>query len=201
MIEVLLGWLSQNYPYLFVIAIIVFLTCVVAKGFYAHKGKIDSVVNRMDKLPCEANEKVNKQILEKLNIIVTYLSMKDSKAKDLFSQKASPRKLNNEGMQLFEDCKGSDFLKHNEEELLNAIEIKKPNTALDVEIFANEVLINLLDSDIFNEIKQWVYKSPYRKIAVNGEEKKYAVNMNDICFVLSLPLRDKYLEKHPEIKE
>ena len=30
-------------------------------------------------------------------------------------------------------------------------------------------------------------------------ERDYIVTMNDVCFVLSLPLRDMYLELHPEL--
>ena len=32
-----------------------------------------------------------------------------------------------------------------------------------------------------------------------GNEKTYEVNLADICFILSIPLRDMYLKEHPEI--
>lgn len=125
---------------------------------------------------------------------------KDSKASFIFSQKASPRKLNAYGNRLFEECNGQKFLDRNKEELLESISAKNPNTALDVENLAVQVLISRLDSDIFNELKQWVYNSPTWKIEIQGQPQDYTVTMNDICFVLSLPLRDMYLALHPDIE-
>ena len=93
-----------------------------------------------------------------------------------------------------------DFLDKNSDELLAAIAAKDPQTALDVENFAIEVLISQLDSDIFNELKQWVYNSPSFKIEIQGQEQEYTVSMNDVCFILSLPLRDMYLKTHPDLE-
>lgn len=33
----------------------------------------------------------------------------------------------------------------------------------------------------------------------NGQEKPYDLAITDVCFVLSLPLRDMYLKEHPQI--
>ena len=126
--------------------------------------------------------------------------MKDSKAAVLFSQKESPRKLNPSGRHIFDDCNGMLFLEENKKILLSAIAAKAPKTALDVENVANEVLIERLDSDIFNDIKAWVYERPPVKVEIQGMDKEYAIAMNDVCFILSLPLRDMYLDLHSELK-
>ncbi len=34
----------------------------------------------------------------------------------------------------------------------------------------------------------------------DGEEFDYSVTMDDVCFIISIPLRDGYLEAHKEIK-
>lgn len=101
---------------------------------------------------------------------------------------------------MYNDISGEKFLVEHKDFLYRGIDDKLPKTALDVEIAANEVLIENLDSDIFNDLKVWVYNSPSRKLNLNGEERDYAVTMNDVCFVLSLPLRDMYLDSHPEVK-
>lgn len=77
---------------------------------------------------------------------------------------------------------------------------KTPKTALDAEESALEVLFAHLDDDMFNGMKKWVYNSPSRKVEIDGEEKDYSVTINDVCFVLSLPLRDMYLELHPDLQ-
>ena len=125
--------------------------------------------------------------------------IKNPSAATAFSVKKSPRKLNDAGERLFEDISGKEFLEANKEFLLNEIEQKLPKTALDVETTASEVLFENLQNDIFNRMKNWVYNSPMRTLTINGEEKDYAVTIGDVCFVLSIPLRDMYLQNHPEI--
>lgn len=189
-------WIAENYPFLLVAAVVAVVVWLIAKFYYTRIVKME---NAIKVLPCAAHEQINQKILDKLTTITTYLITRDSKASLIFSQKKSPRKLNAFGEQLFKDCGGQKFLDQNSEELLAAIAAKDPGTALDVENLAIEVLISRLDSGIFNELKQWVYNSPSLKIEIQGQGQEYAVTMNDICFVLSLPLRDMYLETHPDL--
>lgn len=203
--DIVWNWLVENCPILIVAAVVAFVVWRVAKFYYTRiekaEERIDAAEKSIEKLPCAAHEKTYQKISDSLNTIITYLKMKDSKAAVIFSQKESPRKLNPYGTKLFNDCGGQAFLAQHKDELLAAIAAKDPQTALDVENLAIEVLISHLDSDIFNDLKQWVYNSPSLKIEVQGQEQEYAVSMNDICFVLSLPLRDMYLETHPDLEK
>ena len=124
------------------------------------------------------------------------MQIKNPKSAISFSTKASPRKLNAEGEKLFEDIKGREFLDTNADFLLNCIKDKTPKTPLVVETVAVEVLVENLNNDMFNDVKNWVYNSPMRKIEISGELQDYEVTINDVCFVLSLPLRDMYLDKY-----
>lgn len=199
---------AANHPVLIFGGVIVVAVAVAvwacSKFYYTRIVKAESELKDLTKevedLPCAKHDQTSQIILEKLNTITTYLMTKDSKASFIFSQKASPRKLNAYGNRLFEECNGQKFLDRNKEELLESISAKNPNTALDVENLAVQVLISRLDSDIFNELKQWVYNSPTWKIEIQGQPQDYTVTMNDICFVLSLPLRDMYLALHPDIE-
>lgn len=197
-------WLLENIPTLFVIILVAIIVWLLAKVYYTRikkaEDKLKVVAKKVSKLPCAAHEDTYNKINDNLNLIIKYLKKQDSNAAFLFSLKESPRKLNDNGKLLFENCGGGEFLIQHKGELLDAIAAKEPKTALDVEEIANDVLIERLESDIFNDIKQWVYNSPYWTISVDGEDKKYAITMNDICFVLSLPLRDMYLEAHPDLE-
>ena len=197
-------WFAENYPIVLIVAVVAVVVWLVAKFYYTRivkaENQITDVNKRINGLPCSTHEQTSQKILDKLTTITTYLITKDSKASAIFSLKASPRKLNLFGEQLFEDCGGQFFLDKNSDELLAAIAAKDPQTALDVENFAIEVLISQLDSDIFNELKQWVYNSPSFKIEIQGQEQEYTVSMNDVCFILSLPLRDMYLKTHPDVE-
>ena len=190
-------WAGENYPILLLFVVAVALVWMIAKFYYTRFVKFEKQIKD---LPCHTHEQTHQKILDSLNTVITYLKMKDSKAAVLFSQKESPRKLNPSGRHIFEDCNGMLFLEENKKILLSAIAAKAPKTALDVENVANEVLIERLDSDIFNDIKAWVYERPPVKVEIQGMDKEYAIAMNDVCFILSLPLRDMYLDLHSELK-
>ena len=115
--------------------------------------------------------------------------------------KHSPRQLNEKGLELYESINGEKFLNDNYDLFDVIISEKKPKTALDVEASSLEALIMSLNLDIFNPIKNWVYNSASVKLKKdNGEEYDYSLTINDVCFILSLPLRNKYLYRHPDIE-
>ena len=206
--ETIGNWLAVNYPGIFISLIIggvlVFVVWKMAKFYYTRFKKTEDAVKdmsgRMDKLPCSKHDESFAQIMEDITVIRTFLMTKNPNSALAFSKKQSPRVLNSAGESLYNDISGNEFLNEHKDFLYRCIDDKAPKTALDVEIAANEVLIENLDSEIFDDLKVWVYNSPSRKLTINGEDREYAVTMNDICFVLSLPLRDMYLESHPSIK-
>lgn len=119
---------------------------------------------------------------------------------DRFSGKQSPRKLNNNGIALFNEVKGQQFIDNNRDFLFNAIDVLAPKTAYDVEVSALSALRMNQDNAIFDGIKNWVYFAPARTITDDeGNPKQVEVDLDDVMFVISLPLRDAYLLEHPEL--
>lgn len=116
-----------------------------------------------------------------------------------YSQKHSPRMLNKNGETLYSDINGEKFLADNIEYFMSEIDKLTPKTALDVENFALAVLRASLNDDIFIPLKNWVYNAPAREIERDGENVTTEVSMDDVLFILSIPLRDKYLSLHTEI--
>ena len=117
-----------------------------------------------------------------------------------FSAKHSPRQLNGNGIELLNDCGGKEFLETNMDFFIGKMEKLQPKTALDVEDMALAVLQTHTNEDMFIPLKSWVYNAPSREIKnPNGSTRIQDVDLDDVIFVLSLPLRDKYLELHPEI--
>lgn len=191
-------WLIENYPLLFLCVILIVVVWFIAKFYYQRFKKTE---NKVAELPCAVRGEQYNQIKEDLLQIKMFLMAKNPKTATMFSVKMSPRKLNEEGLKLLEEIHGNEFLDANSALFINAIQAKNPQTALDVEVSAYDVLIESLNSEIFNELKHWVYNSPTRQININGKVEDYSVTLGDICFVLSLPLRDKYLALHPEIAQ
>lgn len=196
MCEIILTWLIGNWPALAIAIVVGIIVWFVARFYYKEFKPIEKSVGV---LPCDSRGKLLEEIKESLAVIRTYITTTDPKRASIFSQKASPRKLNTAGNQLLDSCAGIVFIENNKTLLFEWLDKKNPKTALDVEKSALEILIENIDNDIFNSLKNWVYNSPSMKVTVDGEAKELAVSLQDVCFVISLPLRDAYLQKHPEL--
>ncbi len=160
---------------------------------------IRTVKEKVDNLPCAKHEEMFIKINEELSAIRTALTMENPKFANYLSQKNSPRELSEDGRKLFADINGEEFLRDNKDILIKRIEDKNPKTPLDVEETSLKILLSLTDDDMFIGMKKWVYNSSPRKILIDGVEKTFDITMLDVCFILSLPLRNMYLELHEEL--
>ena len=203
--DAICNWLAEEYPALILAVVVAVVVWCIAKFYYQriekNEREIAEVEKKVSELPCKAREEQYLRILGKLETISLALVAIKPSTLNALTIKQSPRQLNTYGKSLFDDCEGALFLEENKDFLLAEIEKRQPKTALDVEVLANEVLMLNLGMDIFNGLKNWVYNSPTRKLKTpEGEEVDHIVSMGDVCIVLSLPLRDMYLESHPELK-
>lgn len=214
-------WVAENYPMIFLIlvacCIVAIATWKIADWCNRAKDIEKSLQKKPDKaeLPCDVHDGIVNNLKDNvkevhtaigiiqndINELKIYLMVKNPKAAPIFSGKHSPRQLNDLGKKVYEDIHGEDFLNENLELFISAIDELKPQTALDVETSALSVLIENTNNPIFNRLKMWVYNSPSVQIPVgkDGETTEYAIVMSDICFILSIPLRDKYLARHSEL--
>lgn len=188
----ILSYLLNATPEIALALIIGFIAWKVSKRLAktdSHFAKIDDAISDL--------QKDVTAIKNDLSDVQLFITSKYPSALGTFVSKNSPLTLNEFGKKLYEECGGKSFLEANQVLLLKKIEEKYPKTALDVETYAKEVLFSLTQNDIFNTIKVWVYNSPAWKIG----DKDYTITLGDVCFVLSIPLRDKYLSLHPEIAQ
>lgn len=190
------NWFANNYPELIGCIIVAIIVWFIAKFYFFGYKKVEDKVKN---LPCERNSINLNEINSKLDRIITYLTTKYPTSASVFSFKQSPRCLNDRGNDLLHQCGGDYFLEKNAPLFIEMIAASNPKTALDVESQAYEVLIASQNLEAFNEIKQWVYNSPSWELDSSGNKEPYSITMGDICFVLSIPLRDKYLAEHPEV--
>ena len=131
--------------------------------------------------------------------IKSFLSTKYKEDIDLVSLKNSPTKLSDFGNQILEEINGINFINDNKECLISRLDEEKPRTALDVENSAFIVFVNFCNNEKFDGIKNFIYNSPEYNVKDNkGCDRKYNLSLIDVCFILSIPLRDMYLESHPE---
>lgn len=136
------------------------------------------------------------QLKDGMTTIKTLLLMKFKDLEPAISAKHSPRVLNEMGKKIFEDMKGKEFLEKNKDLFYAVIDKEKPKTAYDVENLCYFACASNVNNDAFNQIKSFLYNYPTIPLP---DGKQYEVTMDTACSVLSLPLRDMYLEDHPEI--
>lgn len=134
------------------------------------------------------------EVKSDISAIKTVLIQKYPNSAVVFSMKKSPRRLNDLGEKVFAQIKGEKFLNENKSFFFSKIDNMNPKTELDVENAANFACSGFTDNDIFNELKDFVYNAPSIMIpGENGESKPYDITLGDVCYILSLPLRDMYL--------
>lgn len=174
-------------------------------GRFSHR--IDEVDKRTVNAACDlhgrdidAMKSDMRTMKNDLVAIKSLLTMKHKDAASLFSVKNSPRQLNDIGKRVMDDMRGAEFLDAHKDFFFSLIDAYKPQTALDVENAAHAVCVASTNNDMFNGLKNFVYNSPsYIVKDANGQEKPYDLSLPDVCFILSLPLRDMYLKEHSEI--
>lgn len=211
--EIILEYLLNNWTS-FTVVLIVGVTCfILARKFTKwedlHDRKHEDLERRMLEIysGMESITSTLKSIMENMAaiekdviILKSVIAMKYKNFMDVLSLKHSPRKLNDNGERILSDINGNEFLQKNKDFFFAKIDEQHPKTALDVELAANFVLLSNMSNDIFNELKNFVYNAPTYLMNDDKEgQRPYDLDMNDICFVLSLPLRDMYLAKHKEI--
>ena len=156
---------------------------------------VNGLTKNLNGLTCKV-----KDLTRDVVSIKSFLSIKHKEGVDLVGLKNSPTKLTDFGNKILEELDGINFINDNKEYLIARLDEEKPRTALDVENSALMVFVNFCSSEKFDGIKNFIYNSPEYNIKdKNGCDKKYNLNLIDVCFILSIPLRDLYLELRPEI--
>ncbi|MDO4707455.1 MAG: hypothetical protein Q4A61_03410 [Porphyromonadaceae bacterium] len=137
-----------------------------------------------------------------LSKISEWVMKKDNDMIESISQKQSPRQLTPVGLILYEASGAKKLLEEHLEDLICALEKKKPQTAYDVEEQAYYVAYNKFNEPYFKPIKDFLYLAPDPYEVLNpetGQTEPVKLNIITMSHIISLPLRDEYLKRHPEL--
>lgn len=156
-----------------------------------HDSKMDAISKNVGALRLDVDD-----LKQDMTSIKTLLMAKFKEFEVVFSGKHSPRALNETGQKIFDDMHGKEFLKKNKDLLFAYVDKEKPKTAYDVEGLCYLACLMNVNNDAFIEIKSFLYNYPTITLP---DGKPHEVTMDEACSVLSLPLRDMYLEEHPNI--
>jgi hypothetical protein len=226
--ESALAYLLEHYPLIGITLLLFFLTIYVTIRVYKYKLGVDSTKNKVDSLPCAEREKdhaflkekilsnenatlksiedLRKLILSRENNIeelVAWVMKKDNKMINILTKKHSPLSMTAVGKILFELTPTMQLVDDNKGYFLSEIEKENPPTAFDVENTAFKVMLRNINQPMFNGLKQYLFNAP-EKIPVKdpdtNEEELIAFDMNTAMQLMSIYLRDLYMDIHPDIK-
>lgn len=179
----------------------------LASAFQSMNDKVEKV----DGLPCAEHQKSIQRTAADMREIKGMLAILTEsvdfpsgkvyrKSERVYSRKHSPRTLNEAGESLYVRSGGKAFVDANLNELVDIIDSLRPLTALDAEADSVIALRRLSATSKMNTVKDWIYNAPMERITdEDGSEADYEITLGDVLFVMSIPLRDKYLALHPEI--
>ncbi|KAA6348661.1 hypothetical protein EZS27_003894 [termite gut metagenome] len=211
-ISYLLEWLPTATIAIIAIGIICF---VCWKAFEYHTG-IQKTKEKVDNLPCEANKNVLDEVKKELkylektvqstNDIVTdiakWIMRTDNNMINTLVKKQSPLKILPIGYLLLDKSNAKNAVDKYIDFLIGELEKENPQAPYDVEDKALTVLVKNTSHELFSEIKSFLYNSPETIKLIDPDtkdEKEIKLSMQIITKLMSIYLRDKYLELHPEI--
>lgn len=183
----------------------------IQKSVGSHDEAIVNLRDKQKELKCDEHKKSIESheryltaftdIKNSIRAIEEYLMGFDKDAYSQLLRKCSPYKLLFLGEQLLEKSGGRKCVDENLDMLLTEIEKRNPSAPLDVEEAALNVVRALRDTPLFNDVKNFVYYSPQQVELTdeNGEKVERGVHINIIFMLMSIYLRDKFFERHPEM--
>lgn len=193
-------WLIDNFPLIAIAILLMVVVWYVSEFYHTRFRPIEANVNDLkghvndlkSKSNCVKHESEIKTLTDIVRNVEKILLRKDATLMNELSITKSPRQLSESGRRLFVDSGCCAFLDEFTESFLDKLEGRKPITALDVENESHSLLLSLSDEDYFKPIKNFLYNNPrYNEIDID---------INTLCFIMSLELRNLYLAKHPEIE-
>ena len=190
-------YLLNNAPWIAVIVLAIIGSWKMSK----YHAKLEETRNKVENLPCDKHKDDIRDSGQRYNELQRIVSSTNDMI-DKLAKKASPLKMTPLGEVLFEESSAKKTIDNNIDFLIKELEDINPQTAYDVEEEALSYLLRNMGSEIFADIKQFLYYSPdtiQLKDPASGEDKAVRLSMQSIIKLMSIYLRDLYLKKHPDI--
>lgn len=137
-----------------------------------------------------------KNIATDIAKILIYLKQKDTNLDTGLFTHRSPIELSPIGLKLLSDSGGREYVDKNVDFLVSALESKGLISALDVQTQAISVISDQNASLGFKKIKDYVYQNP----TYTYENNELPLTMITINNIMGVYLRDKYFERHPDLR-
>lgn len=158
--------------------------------------RVDDLTRRFDSLTIRLDG-----LTDRFNNLVIFLKEKFTDMDISMYLSKSPIQLSETGLRMLERIGGKEYVDSYEVILIAALNNFNPKTALDVQMYAPDVIFKMAESASFNTIKDFLYNNPYYKETnPEGQEIKIRLSLVTATELMGIYLRDKYLNKYPELR-
>ena len=225
MLPPIFKWLSENYPLVFLVIVLIgltiYITTVVNKLLTRFKkvektcdSKIPELQSKLEigvnlsgvienKIDnhFETTKELNTKLLalsKNINVLVTFLTVKHTDLQSGLFQSFSPIQLTELGLEILNTSGGKSYIESHLDALLKEMENQEFKSALDVQSFATSLILKEFDSDDFIHIRNYIFQNPVYRPEGKSD---IAINSPVMNQIIGIYLRDKYFEKHPELKD
>lgn len=160
---------------------------IAVLGVYGMLSKYREKVDQLEKREEKTQGKIDALRSDVDRLLTKVGSLEKSiDSMNRLAQSHSPLALTADGKKLVEDSGFMILFDKIKDELADKLEDEGPSSQYDVQEKARRILSwDMIDDERFESIKDWAYK--------NGKD------FDQILRLGSIPLRDYYFEKHPEI--
>lgn len=148
------------------------------------KGRIETKISGIEKDITELKEGQKELKVGQDRLLEHILNRKEQ----FYTGKKNPIELKESGKELLEMSGFNKIFIEIKDGLIEKIKEKNPKNEYQIQRAAKTLMISLINNPRFESLQDYVYKNP-------------EVSVELILWVGAIPLRDYYLEKHPEIKE
>src|SRR6218665_3210736 len=210
MMEAIISHLLANAPsVVLLLGAIVYATYFITKKIEEWKNKIKSIktqgkdlavkIDAIDKKIGAIEEKMI-DIIVAVNTISSYLGLKSKqKLPSDINIGLSPEELTPLGEEILNVSGGKKYVDENLASLIEELESKNPKSGLDVDSFSFWLLMRHAQLDGFIHIKNYIFQNPYYPNPKSPKEP-FSLDIEFICQVMAIYLRNKYCEKYPSLK-
>jgi len=212
MMGAIISYLLANAPSVVVLLLlgaIVYATYFITKKIEEWKYKIKSIetqgkdlavkIDAIDKKIGAIEEKMI-DIIVAVNTISSYLGLKSKqKLPSDINIGLSPEELTPLGEEILNVSGGKKYVDENLASLIEELESKNPKSGLDVDSFSFWLLMRHAQLDGFIHIKNYIFQNPYYPNPKSPKEP-FSLDIEFICQVMAIYLRNKYCEKYPSLK-
>jgi len=174
---------------------VAYIVWKAAQFYFVRFRDIEKKVCDVDGIKKKIDDEIG-PVLVKINStsdrIARYIITKDSLNPAFFST-ASPIELNTFAKEVLTESGAKNFIDNSFAFLSSKIEERNPKSTLDIQQLAISVVFDLVDTEAFSKVKDFVYNNP--------KYKEQGIDMPIIINIAALYFRDEYFKKHPELKE